>query len=796
MKKLAPLCSVFLLLTIFLSSFSPALACGPSFVTPVFAFESRPDAQLEPFARGELGVVQPGYNNTFLVAAYRYFNNAPPSAAEQKDLVSVWKAELYREDENEANTDKAVRLWLDARKKVLGDVEEQKIYTTTTYNNSYTFFPNCTANAFETAAKTLDNRIAAHGASDENVKNWVRTQDAVFTICSEGKTIPAEADASAPAWLKNDREYQIAAAYFYAQNFDEAKARFEKISANRESVWQPTANYLVARTLIREASLIEDDDEAKRKEKQRPLYEQAETRLQNILSDPSQKQFNSAAAKLLNLVKYRLHPSERIHELAAILSTNAPNDNLRQDLIDYDWLVEKQQLSAETLANDREMENAKKEGREMRYNSKPTLAEYPAQMIEDDLTAWILTFNTEPAAGYQNAVTKWKETNSPAWFVAAISKARKDSKETQQLISEADKIQRNSPAFATVAFHQARLLMEMGLRGEARQKLDSILGDRNLRLPVSAQNAFKGQRMLLAQNMDEFLQFAQRRAAAFAFDDSPYEVINYDDPQTNTKDDPVAAWNKRMMFDTDAARVFNEQMPLDLLKQAAVNQKLPDYLRRNLLIAAWTRAVVLERDDVAAEIAPNLAQTAPEFQPVLASYIAAKTPLERRNSATYALLKTPAFRPVAETGYGRINPIAEIDSYRDNWWCAPSDEFYDENTGQKATRPAMSAPSFLTPEQLEKARQEREKIKSLGGGSTYLARRAVDFATKTPADARLAESLHLSVRATRYGCQDCQTGTYSKQAHDLLKKRFPRSEWTKKTPYWFKDESCETQSNQ
>jgi hypothetical protein len=35
--------------------------------------------------------------------------------------------------------------------------------------------------------------------------------------------MPAEAAANAPDWLKNDRDYQIASAHFYAMHYDQAK---------------------------------------------------------------------------------------------------------------------------------------------------------------------------------------------------------------------------------------------------------------------------------------------------------------------------------------------------------------------------------------------------------------------------------------------------------------------------------------------------------------------------------------------------------------------------------------------
>ena len=47
------------------------------------------------------------------------------------------------------------------------------------------------------------------------------------------------------------------------------------------------------------------------------------------------------------------------------------------------------------------------------------------------------------------------------------------------------------------------------------------------------------------------------------------------------------------------------------------------------------------------------------------------------------------------------------------------------------------------------------------------------------------ESLHYFVRATRYGCVDKSIRRYSREAFDLLHRKYPKSEWTMKTPYWY-----------
>jgi hypothetical protein len=791
MKKLTPLFSLLLLTAIFFSSIPTAKACGPSFLTPVFAFETRSE-NFADFARGRLGIVQQGFSRGHLFAAYRYFNGGTFSVSEQKDLIAVWTAQYENADPNETGNTEAVKSWLQTRKKVLPTEPEPKIYTEREYEGGYSFFPNCNKNAFETAGKTLENRLASYGLT-EDLKSWVKAQDTVFYNCSEGKEMPAEVAANAPAWLKNDRDYQIAAANFYATNFDEARTRFEKIAANRDSVWSKIANYLVARTLIRQASLLDDENAEQLAAKRKPFYEQAEAKLRSIIADDNQSEYHEAAHKLLNLTAYRLHPNERKTELAQILTNTAENKNLRQDLIDYTWLLDKTASVAFEKAETAAVEKAKQDGKEYNYDYSLKFTDLPNDFRQDDLTDWLFAYQTvNDKAAYTHSLEKWKSTNSLAWFVAAISKAEKDSPEVSQLLSKVGQIETNHPAFATVAFHQIRLMTANGQQTEARQKLDTILSDKNLRL--SARNQFSSQRMMLAQNLDEFLRFAQRRATVFAYDGSPYEVSDMAPPkegQDYYKEE--RAWLSRQMFDEDSARIFNEQMPLSMLKQAVNSPQLPDYLKRKVAIAAWTKAVLLNKDADAQQFAPSLAKYAPELLSVFGQYQRARTPLERENAATYLLLKLPALRPFVESSYGRLTAPTEIDSFRDNWWCAPRDTYTDANGNEQPILKSTDAPTFLTAAQLAEAERERQQLKQLGNSSTVLARRAVEFAQKSPNDSRLAESLHLAVRSTRYGCTDCATGRYSKAAHDLLKKRFPNSEWAKKTPYWFKDDSCEKQ---
>src|SRR5205085_7445701 len=126
--------------------------------------------------------------------------------------------------------------------------------------------------------ETLSDRASAHGPSDANVQLWVKAQDDVFENCSQGKQAPVDLPPGAPDWLQKDHEYQLAAAEFYSLDYETAKKHFAQIAQDTESPWAETADYLVARTLIRQASL------SKSKEKTAALYAEAETHLDRFTS--------------------------------------------------------------------------------------------------------------------------------------------------------------------------------------------------------------------------------------------------------------------------------------------------------------------------------------------------------------------------------------------------------------------------------------------------------------------------------------------------------------------------------
>ena len=347
-----------LLLSLALQLAPPAIACGPFSIDPIFVFHESPDLPFQEFTKGKIGIVQPTFGRKTLVIAYRYLNGGFFTDDEQSALVESLKGTAPEEDGGTA-----LKGWIAARKELLPENEALPEIYVERKNASYDFFPNCAKNAFDVATATLKDRVASYGAADRNVHDWIAAQDLVFENCSGGSHIPAATNPGSPTWLSKDRDYQIAAAFFYSLKFDESRRRFEKIAADIDSPWQDTATYLIARTLVRQASLSKDEAEKS------DLNTKAEVGLQNIASrSPS---FQASAKKLLALVQFRLHPEERESELAHTLTSMNGNENLQQDVTDYVWLIDRAEAKILAAEKKRKEELKPPEEREKPDRSFP-----------------------------------------------------------------------------------------------------------------------------------------------------------------------------------------------------------------------------------------------------------------------------------------------------------------------------------------------------------------------------------------------------------------------------------------
>ena len=729
-------------------------ACGPFFTDAIFIFSKHPDFPLESFAAGKLGIIRESWARSYLVAAYRSLSGDPLSDTEAKAIKSLWDDRLN--NAYEGGDDGWIKKWNEARKAAGAAADAQvSAYRNREKPHEYESFLNCQQDAFVNAENLLSERVKLFGANSPQVQSWLAAQDTVFSNCGEGRHLPRDAASESPelpALLRADRAYQIAAANFYSTNFDEAKQQFEAIARDKESPYRIIAPYMAARSVLRKGSFAEKPEDGQ------PFLIDAESRLGSILKDRNLTPSHHAASRLFNLARLRAHPEDKLHELARQIMKRDASEDFKQGVWDYTILLDKY-LEVEDAAARQQV---------------------PASLGSDDLTEWIMTLEGDLNAGEAHAIEKWRKTKALPWLVAALANAGGRQAALNELIAAAANLDHASPAFPTVAFHSVRLLKEANRADEARSLLDKILAERP-QLNASALNLFLSQRMMMAQNLDEFLQNAPRVPAGFSDNDDGREI-----PE-DEKDAAETTKGAKSFFDLDATGVFNKAMPVAVMKDAARSKSLPPNLRRDVAQAAFVRAAMLDERETAIQAAAALESELPQVKEFLAAYQKASTPDARRFAAAFLTLKFPGLRPFVATGIGRTTAVDDVDSYRDNYWCTepPMPQGGVPSDDEQGKPKPVIAPDFLKSAQSVAARQYAT-LQALGTGPNYLCRMAIEWAQKNPADPRAPEALHLSVRSTRYGCTDNDTGRWSKAAFDLLHSKYPNTTWAKNTKYWFK----------
>lgn len=879
------------------------MPCGPSYVSPLFTIKHAPEDPYLDYARGRIGIVKPEFRRSVLYAAYRWINANGPGLEEQNAMIDVWNADFKNKDYIDDDVTEAVKNWVEKRKDVLGkDEKVPTIYVEREYGG-YDFFPNCTKNAFETATETLSSRIGSYGLDSKDVKAWLTGQDAVFSNCSSGDQMPAAVAQGSPEWLQKDRAYQMAAAEFYSLDYDKAKEMFAAIAEDNASPWKETADYLVARTLIRQASLSKDTQKTK------VYYEEAEQRLLNFTGG----KFAESAEKMLGLIKYRIHPEERVGELGRKLSGGG-GTNFRQDLIDYTWLLDKfearvleeedardeaerkklcedlrrrygdeanapqnehpkngcastaaltnanlavanavnaaaraveefaKRAQSETnvapvyspstsnsnangespqIADVREALNAAANATNFPANATNTvsrqyyepsgsydgryygdrdisLSKLPEFLRNEDLTDWLYTYQIVDNEAYLYSLNKFKGSQNVLWLMTALSKAKPASADVNRLLTAAKDVSHGSLGYPTVMYHAARLNIERGQPAEARKIIDEALSS-GADLPTSSVNEFMKLRLKLVETLEDFLKYSLRKAFAFDSDgtvgtieDLIAEEKTWYNPEYNKggkeafdaevekRYEREKLWQNRLMLDGETINLMNQFFPTAVLATVESSEALPEYLRERFAIAVWTRAALFDDVVTMNKIAPKLVKYHPELQDEMKATTSAAGPLARQNSVLALIVNNPIFTPFIEDGLGKTDN--EVNTWDMNdYWCAPYDEVYDDDLDDMVSREKLSKPKFLTAYQMQVANLERAKLKRIGDAPKYLGEQVVKWAMRSPGDKRLPQALYNMWEAngwTKYGCGS--NDELQQKIEDILRRRYPNSEWTKK----------------
>ncbi len=608
MKALYGLLAAALLLVLAVPAGLDSCAIAPP--GPVFT-ATRGPADLKVFLTGRVGVVQAAMRRTYLIGAYRMLSGVPLSDREA--------AALYppkRPATAEPADEPPLQAWLEARRQIPGATRIDYLQTdrSRTSPDSFAFFTNCLDDAFASAKRTLEARAKRWGGDSAGLKEWLAAQDLVFGNCAgEQPSIPAAPLPAMDALAAADRRYQIAAAYFYAGNWEQAAQDFDAIAADAGSPWSGIAPYLTGRTFLREA-LVDNRQAA---------FDEAERRFNAILQDEARMPWHEASRKMLDLIRTRRDPGARLRQLGeALMHRDGAGD-----------------------AGDAAAEFVYLYGR--RGGGKPA-------PDAGELAEWIEVIESPSVQTLGASVSHWRETGNPAWLIAALAVPEKQYNE--ELVRAARLVPPGSPAYESAVYYGIARETAGGRRDEARAWADEVL---RRDLPLSSRNLILGERLQLARDWAGFLRFAPRRP-------EPH-LESFDDGEEETNSPPAGT---APIFDTDAIAVLNGEAPLSLWVDAVGNRLLPAPLQLQLAEAGWIRAVLLDRHQEARALVERIVQLRPAYAAAARPFLTAANPDEARFAAVLLLLRTPELVPDLQGGDAAPD-LSKVSGLGGGRWCFP-----------------------------------------------------------------------------------------------------------------------------
>jgi hypothetical protein len=703
------------------------------------------------YFHGRLGILRPTFDDNRLFAAYRQLMSGTFTDAQARALLAPCC------DAPQPMIDNASTAWNDARKRVVGrDLSAQDVAVRRRPPEIAAFDVSCFPNAYRNAAATLTERIKEHGTGDPAVREWINGQDAVFANCFSDAALPPELP-NALDWLKADRAYQIATAHFYRFDYARAAELYAAIGRDGASPQQKLARYLTARAAVHAANA----------EKTPERIAAAKAAIDALAADPELSDYRDDAAKLASLLAFATEPRERAQTLERSLLAAELPASLAPDLHDF-----------------RDLERTGK-----RYT---------------DAGAWIYDINAllndkVRKNAKADALRRWHDSHALPWLVATLMYLDPDDSETAEAMTAAQAIDAASPAYYTLAWNRLRLMIGQGKAQEARAELDRIIATPSL--PEGVGNLMRYLRLKLARNIGEFAASAVRRGefimylydprTGLAATALPLPRIKWDIDAAR-----VLAWRTELAekdapaIDVDAAYAMSSFMPVPMMARVVVAPGLPANIKRDLALATFTRAVLLDDAETGKAMAEALAPFFPQFADGWKSYRNAADAPARKVEAALLLLKLPAARPYPDFGLGYMYKRDVIGLYGPRWWGSDEEPFsgYIDEKGipwlctDCGLPLPLVAPPFISDADKARAKADNARLGKLPGAPRWLGEIVIPWAKAHLSDPRVPEALHNVVRATQYG--DTASDT-SKAAYELLHGKFPRNPWTAKTPLWF-----------
>jgi hypothetical protein len=701
--------------------FACAIDVGPFFTPPEI-----PENQLA-FNGGKIGLLTPALSKENELTAFRLLSGLKVDLGSHSTAGGSAGIADSRGNYPLAGQE----AWLEKRKTIQGPPAPVFInaYRTKSSGDQYVYYENCLDDAFLTAIRTLEDRRVSYG-SVAAIANWASAQDRVFENCSgNNPAYPDPLPGTASTLQRADREYQIAAAHFYAEDFAEAEKRFRAIANDAGTPWRYVGAYMVARTLLREASLQNNAG----------ALPKAREQLMAISSDRTAAPLDESARRLLEHLDAVEHPQTTLETLSARLSAPQSAAPSIEDAIHQSAFVLRAASFQTALA-------------------KPDIPE---------AFDWVQTLEK---GDMEHALQRWRSRNSLPWLTLALMYSSGKDSAVPELLAQAAALPQRSPAFGTISYNEIRLSIERGDTSGARAKLDRLLV-RTSDQPDSLVNAWRSERMRVATSFDDLLRWAARK---------PIGAKDYLAQKANVDSEILAE---------DSTYVLNYLTPLAKLNHAAHSKLLPAWSTADVALAGWTRAFMLNDLDTARELAPIVAKEHSDWQSTLVPETGADVDRWKFQAALLIALHRQ-FQPSVRVDYRtELNTSGSWWCPVETQPATPGHGDTEEIHSISWRLPVVFAPlkQVFSQQDRDVASHELSELHEKGSTEMFLAPIIFRWAKAHPNDPQVPEALHRLVVVTRYGCRngDAASGQISRTAFDLLHKQYPKNRWTAQTPYWF-----------
>lgn len=597
-------------------------------------------AAMPRFLNGQLGVLWPSYERSYLMLAYRQAQGLKP--AHEEALAALLKPTSQEAPSTTASDTKpyGAQNWIETRRQFGLRDTPYPIESGIREQISYVYSENCQPGAFELAALTLAQRQRDHGQAGDWVKLWAQGQDAVFSTCDKRNTalsLPT-LPADAPRWLQQDQAYQAAAMLLYQDKLAEASRAFNSLAADTASPWHEWAGYLSVRSWWRETftepAAYATLREAAPSWAEHPMAQ----RLQQTVREAKDEEVREAAQELYDILATRYAP--KAAHLALWQQMNEP-----EPVPDLDgWISSARWLWAVMPE-----------------------ADYADDWLFQTRKAATAGIRSTSSDAAQKLIVGWQRTQSPIWLASALmalsGKATSDPSQADldTLIDASRQYQADHPLYLHFAWQRARLTLAREDYAGARKELAQVAPQLK-RESLGTRQAFDQLSMLAAADLPTLARYLVRTSLGKEIIDSDFAQFVAEEPT------PLIEQASRSWL---LANLNGE----DLLSLAKI-KTLPDAIRLQLAGEAWRMGTLLDQ--------PKLEQSAYETWSSLSSQKIAPA-AQRSHLARGMLLKAlprvnQSESGVAATGYHSWTPSEQPADYR--WETRPA----FQNTAQRAAK--------------------------------------------------------------------------------------------------------------